>query len=336
MNERPHVMLRMGPALDLYHLSKVLTGFSELAAAGIVTLEIEPVDGPAPAPPQLANLSASIDGEPVVFDLYDGSAGFDRELLEGCSFYFKRSFYRPDVEKLPANLQTKVRPFGLNYGCRSGLAASRLIGAGILAVIDRYSSTRHYQEFEQSPEVGVSTSILFQTRAWAPDSTSDNVEKVNESRAAIIRTLRKAFPAKFHGGFISSPHVSRYYPDLVSTLPSGESLYTQMCKTHLIGISSRGLHNSVPFKLPEYIAGSMVIVSEPLRDEFPQPFRPGDNFLEFQTPEECAHICETLLTRPGDVRALKESSWRYYQTEVHPPRHMENILTRMRMESLPK
>ena len=43
-------------------------------------------------------------------------------------------------------------------------------------------------------------------------------------------------------------HARIHYPDLVSEYPSDEGPYTQFAKRHLIGISTHGLHDSVPFK----------------------------------------------------------------------------------------
>ncbi|MBV9307069.1 MAG: hypothetical protein JOZ45_13060 [Acidobacteriaceae bacterium] len=322
------VTCHVGPSHDLYHLSKVLSGLGELAAAGSVKLRLEPIRGAAESSPQCASLYASIEGISAVFDVYDASNHFEIDLLEHCNIYFKRSFFPTDLQLLPAELRAKIVPFGLNYACRSATAEPLLLASGINTVMSRYQETRTISEFEQSPDAPVLQSIVFQTRAWAPDSTGDNVEEVNESRAGIIRALRKNFPRKFAGGFVFSPYAQQRYPDLISTYPSEESAYCGLCKNQLIGVSTRGLHRSVPFKIPEYMATSLAIVSEPLRNELPVPFISGRDFLEFHTSEECVEQCERILSRHSLAEALREASWRYYESEVRPAMHIANLLKR--------
>jgi len=324
----------VGPAHDLYHLSNVLTGFIELAAAGRVEFRLEPAAEAIGQPLQSAAIQAQVTSAglaiDVAFDVYDRSDVFETALLESCGLYFKRSFYRPDIDRLPRSLQPKVIPLGMNYGCRSARGESLLLESGLRLdeTLNRYRSVLAFEEFERGPNVAAEPSIVFQTRAWAPESTSDNVEEVNESRARVIRALRRAFPHRFQGGFVANLFAQQRYPDLLTVHSDELSQYARFSKAHLIGISTRGLHHSMPFKLSEYLAASLAIVSEPVRNELPAAFADGRNFLEFHTPEECLEKCDRILSDPALAAALREASWRYYQAEVRPARHMANVLER--------
>jgi len=333
MLERPvTVTCHVGPEQNLYHLSKVLTGLSELAEDGQIELGFTTVCEAACQTAEAAlhllitNEAATLN---VVFDTFDRSDYFETTLLEHCDFYFKRSFRASDICLLPAAWQHKIVRFGLNYGCRSSRGEARLLEFQVQqSSLQHYLNAPAFGDFEQSPDTYVAPSIVFQTRAWAPNSTSDNVEEVNESRAGIIRALRKSFPGRFHGGFIRNPHALQRYPDLLSTYSSEQGEYVRLIKRCLVGISSRGLHHSVPFKVPENMAASLAIVSEPLRTELPVPYVPGTDFIEFRTPEECVDQCDHLLSNPSLVSSLREASWRYYESQVKPAQHVGNLLER--------
>jgi Glycosyl transferases group 1 len=321
----------IGPAQDLYHLSNVLTGFCELASEGRIELSLKPVLYDLRNPSEVAAMRAEAlrDGSAieVAFDVYDRSERFETDLLERCDIYFKRSYYRPDILRLTKNWQPKVVPFGFNYACRSATGEPRLRAAGLgrSDSLDRYL-VPPFESFEQSPSVTASPSIVFQTRAWSPESTSDDAEEVNDSRVQIIRALRKAFPGRFDGGFTRTLFASQRYPDLVSEHPSEPEEYLRFLKGHLIGISTHGLHHSVPFKLPEYAAASIAIVSEPPQHGFPVPFIDGRNFLAFRGPEECIQQCDRILSDAHLARELREASWRYYHADIRPAQHVGNLL----------
>ncbi|HEV2687752.1 MAG TPA: glycosyltransferase [Bryobacteraceae bacterium] len=324
----------VGPAHDLYHLSKVLTGLSELAASSRLELRIDPISGDTRKTLVSAAMRAVVtrDGQTmeVVFDVYDRSDFFERALLERCDIYFKRSFYRRDTQPLPGEWQPKVVPFGLNYACRSIAGETRLIESdlGLSDTLNRYRPLRPFESFEQSPDTTVERCIVFQTRAWDPETTSDDAEEVNKSRVRIVQALRKAFPRRFHGGFAPNLFNRQRYPHVLAEHPHEAGEYLAFSKRHLIGVSSRGLHQSIPFKLAEYLAASMAIVSETLRNEFAAPFIEGRNYLEFRTPDECVAQCDRLLSNPALAAELREASRRYYETEVQPARHVENLLER--------
>ena len=324
----------VGPSHDLYHLSHVLTGLCELATSGRIDLRLLPADGDGGQPLESAALVAEVSdgGEPlpISFDVSDRSGDFHPAAINSCSICFKRSFYRPHLDRLPSTVKTAVLPFGMNYGCRSAAGERFLRAAGLRLdeSLNRYLSVLPFEEFEQRPNVPVESSIVFQTRAWAPESTSDNVEDVNESRARIIRALRRAFPRRFHGGFVPNLYARQNYADLLTPYPDLLHQYVPFSKRHLIGVSTRGLHQSVPFKIPEYLAASHAIVSEPLRCEFPVPFQDSDHFLQFETVDGCVAQCDRILSDASLAQELRETSWRYYSSEVRPAEHMAALLER--------
>jgi hypothetical protein len=335
MSERPvSVTCYITPAHDLYHLSSILTGLCELADEGRIELRLEPVLDDARKPLEAIAMRAVVvwgrRATDIVFEVYDRSDRFEMPLLERCDIYFKRSFYEPDIRNLDHEWQQKVVPFGFNYGCCSMAGEARLLAADLAGrgFLNRYLLERPFESFEQSPSTTVSPSIVFQTRAWAPESISDDADEINDSRVRIIRALRKAFPGRFHGGFMHSDFASEHYPELLAEHSTEESAYVRLVKRHLIGISTHGLHYSVPFKVPEYLAASIAVVSEPLRNGFPVPFVDGQHFLAFREPDECIAQCDRILSDAHLAAELREASWQYYRSEIRPAQHVASLLDR--------
>jgi len=263
-------------------------------------------------------------------DVYDRSDVFDTHALEASCRYWKRSFHRPDIERLPHSLRAKVVPFGPNFACRSTREWHSIPPRPELeAAWEDYRSGVPLESFEQMPSAALEPAIVFQTRVWSPDSTSDNVEEVNEWRVAVLRALRSAFPGRFYGGLVPNPHAERWYSDLISPHPNDPIPFAAFRKRYLIGVSTRGLHYSVPFKIPEYMAASMAIVSDPIRNEMAAPFVAGQHYLEFRTPDECVERCDRILSNPALAFALREAGWDYYRSQVRPPTRIADILMQL-------
>jgi hypothetical protein len=327
------VTCHLEPTQNPYHLSKLLAGLCELAKQGRIELRFTTVADTSlqSSTEALLNVFVTHDGTTtqVVFDVEDRSDRFEMALLDAGAVYFKRSFYPPDICSLPASWQHRILPFGLNYGCRGSLDESQLLESSVAPPsLANYRNFLSFHDFERPPHSPVKPAIVFQTRAWAPDSTSDDADEVNESRAEVIRALRRSFPGRFYGGFVGNAHARRYYPDLLTERSQEQNDYIQFSQRCLIGISTRGLHHSVPFKLPEIMASSRAIVSHSLRAELPAPCLPGTHFLEFRSPEECVEQCDRILSDLSLARSLRRASWEYYQSQVRPGRHVGNLLDR--------
>src|SRR5581483_1058820 len=116
-------------------------------------------------------------------------------------------------------------------------------------------------------------------------------------RLALVRALRRAFGERFLGGVVRTPLAERLCPDAISPLPSAHRAYARWSSAPLIGIYSRGLHDSIAFKLPEYMANGKAIVAEGMpRDAIlPAPLAENHDYLPFATPDECVAQCEYLL-----------------------------------------
>ena len=346
---KSRVVLYVDILHDLHHFSKIYTGLDLLANTGAIDFQIRSV--PDHSPIQWMDLAPSGRSSflHIAFDLSDHSDIFINEGLDCCDVYFKRSFYPPHLDALSAKKRAKVLPFGLNYSCSnssSKQAISRLWAIEATRQLFRSPrrTLRHsgqltrflrqfllqpdYRLFEQPPDSRVKPVILFQTRVWEPEQSSENLEQVNDERAALVRLLRKAFGARFRGGLVPTPFAKQHYPDVLLEEAYRRTDFIRMVKRNLIGVYTRGLHHSLAFKLPEYLAASMCIVSDPMRNELPQPLLADKHYLEFRDSGHCLAQCEQLLSRPNEAREMRQCNYDYYTKHVAPAQHLQSCLER--------
>ena len=344
------------PSQSLFHMSLVYCGLIGLAQYGNIELSYQrskPVSdtGGPPWMSWLAIEKCSTGERRIIhFDLEDRSDVVSMSALEDCDVYFKRSYYPPDLSALPVHLRNKVAPFGLNFGCRTRQSTWQILprviplmfievcrspgqlsrwGRRDLNNIRAFLGTLPIGDYEQSPSHPLNTVVMFQTRVWSPgEMKSDVEEETNQPRADLARRLKREFRSRFWGGLVATPHAKRYYPDAITNLPSRRSQYIALSKRALIGVYTRGLHDSLAFKLPEYLAASKCIVGEALRNELPTPLVPDVHYLRFASADECVEQCTRLLEDSHLAEEMRYDNWEYYQSEVRPVRLLTKCLER--------
>jgi spore maturation protein CgeB len=70
--------------------------------------------------------------------------------------------------------------------------------------------------------------------------------------------------------------------------------------------------------LPEYLASSRCIVTEPLKYQLPVLLEEGKNYLSFRTPEECVEACKKILSISQFATQMRYENYRYFLNEVEP------------------
>lgn len=338
----PAVTALFTHAQDLYHASLLYTGLHALSRRGAIALRLRrarSADDRALAADPLAVCLEVADGgavRRVAVDLRDQSDRFAAEPLARCDAYLKRSFHRPDLAALPADAAARVRPFGLNFACRTLGATVRLLAAVGPAAAGGAAGRRHLRtllvlpttaDFEQRPDAELEPAVVFQTRVWEPaDAPPGESEAINAERVAVVRALREALGDRFRGGLVPTPLALARYPREVTAHPSRRRRYTLLSKRHLIGVYTRGLHQSTAFKLPEYLAAAQCVVAEPPRNELPAPLEPGRHYLPFRTPDECVTACQRLLRDADLARAMRQANADYYRSEVEPAARASRVV----------
>ena len=340
----PHVDVFVGPQHDLVHTSLVLTGLCALAATGAITLRY-----------LRANAAGDrwLIGDPVVivFDVHDAGTtrvaidlrdgeGISQPIIDRVRWYFKRSFYLPELQSVASERRDRILPFGLNFPCRSVRSSARLLATigGPIALTGRagverlraYLSTPPPAVFEQGPDTPVDPWVHFQPRLWVPDdAAAGEAEAVNTERVITVRALKREFGSRFIGGLAATDYAKQHYPDDLTSHSSKSQDYVRLKQRCLIGIYTRGLEHSLAFKLSETFAASQCLVSVPLRYGLPAPLEIGRHYLEFETIDGCIAACHRLLADLDAAQTMRRANHDYYRREIAPAAHLQRVLDRV-------
>ena len=159
-------------------------------------------------------------------------------------------------------------------------------------------------------------------RAWDPYDRPDRERKtiedflqINETRAQCVKFLREEFGDKFYGGCSHTEHAVKNYKECLmpdNTLSSQRN-YIRLLRSYPICVATTGLHGSIGFKFAEYVASSKAILSEKLNYEVPGGLEAGNNYIEFDFPEDCVNKARQLFSDSGLRRQIMKNNAIYYR-----------------------
>lgn len=312
------------------HLNQIYNGFTMLEKAGIVKLKVKYISGQQTKP----LLKVLVNNKyHVIYDTLDGFNWINGPIEDNlkyfqnninADFYFKRSFNQNIINYAPNNC--KVYPLGLNYSMKTdGKFAGALKTQLRTYIRNNYFITKIYnrnaftsKDFECYPIPLRNSKILFMTRLWNPDEVPlDHLKKereeINRIRIENIRTCREEFGDNFLGGLQHDYFSMKHAKDLLlpSSLTNKES-FLKAIKNCNICIATTGLHDSIGWKLGEYVAASRAIVTEPLKYEIPGNFIEGNNYLEFNNNSELINNIKLLYSDKNRLFSLMKENFNYY------------------------
>jgi hypothetical protein len=341
------------------HIQQLYTGFRLLHGSGFLRLSQErrrsPVayssDAPHLRDAGHAHLDVLVGGKlRLHFDTHDAEELALSE-LDRCDFYFKRSWQPTLVNSLPPEQRSRVLPLGLNYRVLpdvvdlfalrralnlTGLSRATLRGfKQALDVNNQFGFQPRLRMMQAAPDLRADPNVLFLVAAYDPyDDPSRSQEKIddrifiNETRARCIRLLKDALGPRFTGGFSPSRYATEEYPDLVVAGESTSQLqYLRTLSSFPICVATTGLHGSTGWKLAEYVAFSKAILSERLIYVVPGALAPGNNYIEFTSPEECLNGAVRLIEDVALRQKLMQSNAAYYRDYLRPDALVRNALT---------
>lgn len=338
---------------DVEHLRQIYTGFNLLHRQGFLQLKQtipreflqNKRDPNRWVNYKFFNTKAILNEKiTVCYDTHDWN-WIDEEILRETDFYFKRSYDEKFISQLKE--KEKVFPLGLNYQVSSRerdvfeIERAAFYGGkdkikafvkglykGEKGEAERLGNMESYPKFDLPPKV------LFMARAWDTNlieakAQREAVEKLNETRAECVRSLRKEFGKNFFGGLAHEDYAIRNFKDCL--LPDGnlsnKRKYLEILKDFPICVTTAGLNGSNGWKLGEYAAFSKAIVTEPLHFQVTGDFAKEKNYLEFTAPEELVESVTRLFEDKNLRLAMMTNNYRYYQSYVKPDALILNSLS---------
>src|SRR5437879_2798125 len=264
-------------------VSLIYTGFALLAAKKQINLtwnfdqysRYGKTPGQFVSPYDLQGVFVVINQNKTIF--YDTTDGENmvNDALNVSDIYFKRSYLESAI---PAEYMGKVFPLGLNFPVYKGMfdrfefyrlffssrnykkSPRELIKWILRNAFIKYNPTVKNMHF--SPKTNQEPRVLFMVRTLDPDNfpaalTEENKEMwrktctdTNETRASVIKTLRKELGSRFYGGFSKNEHAEKSYKDLLleDNNLSKKKNYLKILHNHAICIATTGLYNSISCK----------------------------------------------------------------------------------------
>ena len=209
------------------------------------------------------------------------------------------------------------------------------------SLVSRFYNTDFFRsgDFEAYPVPSTPNKVLLLARLWNPDHVSSahlkvEREKINSNRIECIRACRSELGDQFTGGLQDDSFSRSLAPDLLAPLSlTKRSNFLQAVKTHTVCIATTGLHDSIGWKVGEYVAASRAIVSEPLRYELPGDFADGKNYLSYADKTELVNNIRTLLANRTTLSNMMRRNFDYYHANVRPDVLVLNTLWKIYEDS---
>ncbi len=327
------------------HLTQAVTGFLLLKEQGKISLTIEY----GKFKKHCDYLKVLVDGKLCIYDMADSSI-IKKELYNECDYYFKRMCLKTDLETYP-----KLFPYGFNYSCftkGTGFLKMNLKIYPIKKMTELLRITpfmgkfigmtdtiedNYYKNYECNP-AEKKPFIVFSARLWNPEKSNmeDLKEErivINEERIDMITKLKANFGKNYIGGIYKNEFsAKRAAADvLISKEHYKKSVFIRTIKKSSIGIATPGLENSVGYKLAEYLASSMAILTHPhIKDfAFPGDFSENKNYFCYQSANECVAIIKNLLSNDAVLKKMIANNNSYYGNYLSPDKLIENTLAKV-------
>lgn len=327
-----------------HHVMQLYTGFSMLARQGKIKLTQHFEDFSIVSALSQSMFMVLNQKVIIFYDVNDGPT-VDQVVAEQVDFYFKRSYKESAI---PEQYKHKVFPLGLNMPVYGGLADryefERIFMQGKTYTQNRREIFKYIsgctpfffkptvKNMYSAPIYNQEPKVIFMVRTWESTSLPDSlpaeeleykkkdIENVNETRAIIIRTLRKEMGSRFIGGFAHTPFSIKYYKNelLDSKGISSKKSYMNLLQKCPICIATTGLQGSIGWKVAEYVALSKAIVSEKLNCELPGNFSKDNNYLEFNSAQECIDQTMQLVENKNLMQKLMINNNQYYKEHLVP------------------
>ncbi len=290
----------------------------------------------------------NMNGIKMCYDLNDSSTILE-EFLNTSDFYFKRSYSNEEVNRY-GELSSRIFPFGLNYlvYCNemdwnsvvrtfkiSDLKTALKASLNYIPAFDFFNFVPRLKFISNPPTLNVEPKVLFLARLWDPDdlpgrSVNAKLDRtlINETRIECIKSLNKNFGKFFFGGLADTPFARRVCPELIISDKriTRQAGFLELVRTHSICIATMGLFKSNGYKLAEYAALSRAIVTEPLQYLVTGDFKAEDNYLEFNTPDECVAQVGQLFDNKQKRELMMIKNWEYYKRFMAPDCIIRNTL----------
>lgn len=325
------------------HFWQILSGFLLLQKQGQVKLSIKYGEW------RKSNTvaEATINHIPVAYDINDSSV-INEVIYSKVAVYFKRMCLKTEMVTHP-----KLYPLGFNYLCYTKgwdffkinhrlLPLFKKVGLQRLRYLpwvpdflgwDDSIPSCNCKLFE-TDNINRQFLIQFSTRLWRWGYAKNSYwieerQKFNEARIELVRLLKENFEGMYFGGIQDGPLARELAPELVLDKKAfNKKNYVNNLKKSTVGIVTPGVEDSIAWKFGEYVASGMAILCTPefLKYELPGSFKEGQNYLIFNSSEECLEKIRCLQKDKPALQKMMQANIDYYKKFLQPDVLINNTI----------
>ncbi len=144
--------------------------------------------------------------------------------------------------------------------------------------------------------------------------------------------LKKKYGGNFLGGiqkdnFSEKRLNNQKYKEVLLKYKEGhKNKYLNILKKCSIGVANQGLEHSIGWKMGEYLAHGMAIVSNPIEKfQLLGKFVDGENYLKYENVDDCVEKVD-LLYKDKDLREnIQKNNRKYYHTYLRPDKKLQKL-----------
>lgn len=321
---------------SMLHFTQLVTGLELLNQKGVIDLKYSLETNTYP----IDLCRVNYNGKILIFDLTDSSV-VRENIYKQCDFYIKRMLLKEDFQKMK-----RLFPYGLNYSVflenpfmRKLLFSKKFYKNGIrynpaisrMLRIKNSINSSHLRYMQAPPARDFK--IIFRARLWNPENNvtpwkKKEREKMNWERIEINKGLKAQFGNLFDGGIERDSLSEEVCPELLlSDKVYHKENYLKQLKKSSVGIITEGLEQSIGWKLGEYVAHSLAILSYPI-DKFQLlgDFRNEKNYLAYTDQKELITKINFLQNNDDLRMDIQHNNYSYYREFLEPSAKLQKIL----------
>lgn len=273
-----------------------------------------------------AFLIFSRNGKITVIDNNDPS-GTKEDLYQAVDFYFctNKLIAHPDYQ------QEKIKPLFPHYPIDAKSIYLRVFGLSLLRKIKFQPLLHQLHILNKRPKYSLSPMdyrfhkyVFFSANLWKKEPWT------NQVRAEFIRACKKDPRIDFEGGFAprtDGDHMG--FPNEINLKIYPPKVFSNLSSKTLIALNNPAVLGAVSWRLAEYFAAGVFVVSFPSAIAYPVEPLHGTNIHYIEDSKELEHVFERVFTNPDYHKKIALGARVYFEKYCTPAAQINYILDTM-------
>ena len=259
----------------------------------------------------------------VVIDNNDPS-GIKPDLYEYVDFYFVTNKLNghPDYQK------EKIRPLFPHYPVNVMGLYLRTFGLNLIkklklkALVHQLHILRKRPTYqERKLDYKFHNYVFFSANLWKKEAVT------NEIRAEFIRACKAYSRIDFEGGFVQREDRNDMgYPNEINQKIYPPQVFSQLSSKTLLALNNPAVLGAVSWRLAEYFASGIMVLSYPSAVEFPIEPKDGEELKVVTHFSEFTEVFDVIFDNPQIHQKISKGAKSYFDKYCTPEVQVDYIL----------